>query len=470
MKKLRWGRSTSNNFIRWSCLLLAIIVLSLAFATCLAGTSHATSVDRLYAVSFNGSQYPPGTGLVNDMGNVSGNIYLYAIDPAGGRILWNLLLNESAYYIVASPSGERLYLTNGLSRNVTLVDPVNRTRAGTFSLNGSASGIALSPDGSLLYVAMPDRQAIYALNAADGVVRMVVAVNNTPYDLTLSPDGKTIYATDSRNGSVAVVDVPGRRQLTALRSGARPLDVATSPDGEAVFVANYDDNTIAVFNARTYTLKLVIGDVMRPSYLVAYTAQNWVFATSFTDGNLTQIDAAQNRVATTLPVGSSSLGKPVVSSDGAKIFVPEGRYKSILAMNAASLASLTPLNFTNPVLALAMGTATQEETVVTTVPTPGATLTPTTVATPNPTPEIYIPGNWGTPTPFYIPLPIPPKVSPVALGGDPGIFGVKPFFEPIIINSISQNDVIFILLIFTVILVVLCGITYIMMFRKDDDD
>ncbi len=194
-------------------------------------------------------------------------------------------------------------------------------------------------------------------------------MNNTPYGLTLSPDGKRIYAADSRNDSVAVVDVPGGRQLTALRTGARPLDVATSPDGETVFVANYGDNTISVFNAKIYTLKLVIGDVIRPSYLVADTAQNWVFATSFTDGNLTQIDAAQNRVATTLPVGSSGLGKPAVSGDGAKIFVPDDRYKSILTMNAATLASLTPFNFTNPVRALAMGTATQEETVVTPEPT-----------------------------------------------------------------------------------------------------
>ncbi len=105
MKKLRWGRSISNNFIRWSCPLLAMIILSLAFATCLAGASHAASVDRLYAVSFNGSQYPPGTGLVNDTGNVSGNIYLYAVDPAGGSILWNLLLNESCLLHRRQPVG-----------------------------------------------------------------------------------------------------------------------------------------------------------------------------------------------------------------------------------------------------------------------------------------------------------------------------------------------------------------------------
>jgi YVTN family beta-propeller protein len=322
-----------------------MIILSLAFATCLAGASHAAGVDRLYAVSFNGSLYPPGTGLVNGSGNVSGNIYLYAIDPAGGNVLWNLLLNESAYYIVASPADGQLFPTSGFSKNVTLIDPVHRARAGVFSINGSASGLAISPDGSLLYVAVPDRQAIYALRATDGVVSMVIPVNNTPYGLTLSPDGRRIYAVDSRNDSVTVVDVPGRRQVAELMTGARPADVAVSPDGGTAFVANYGDDTISVFNTKNYTLKQVISDVIKPTYLVTDIAQSWVFAAFFTDGNLTQIDAATSRAIAVKPIGIAGLGRPVVSSDSIKIFVPEWR-RNILNLNAATLGSPATFNFT----------------------------------------------------------------------------------------------------------------------------
>ncbi len=175
----------------------------------------------------------------------------------------------------------------------------------------------------------------------------------------------------------------------------------------------------------------------RPSCLVTDDAQSWVFATSFTGGNLTQIDAASSRVTAVKTVGMAGLGRPAVSSDGVQIFLPDDRQKSIVAFNAASLVSSIPFNFTDPVHALAVGKATIEENVATPTPTSRATHFP---ATSTPTPQPFNnQGNWGTPTPFYIPLPIPPKISPVALGANPGIFGIKPLFEPIIINSITPE-------------------------------
>lgn len=464
MRLLRRGRSISNHF-RWGCPLLAIVILSLALATGLAGMSHAADVERLYAVSFNGSLYPPGIGLFNDTGNVTGNIYLYAIDTAGARVLSAIRLDEPAYFMVASPSGERLYLTDGRSRNITVVDPINLTVPRTFSLNGSVSGIAMSPDGSRLYATLRDRQAIYALDVTNGSVREIIPVNNTPYDLAMAPDGKKIYAVDSRNDSVAVIDVPGNRQITILMTGARPLDVAVNPASGTVYVADYDDNTIAVFDASNYTLKKVIGNVIRPSYLATDVQQSWVFVTSFSGGNLSQIDGTLDSMAVLKQVNTSCLGKPVVSGDGVKIFVPDNGRKSIIIMNAASLAITGTVNITDPVQAMTVGTVRPNESVA----SPAPTTAPTSATTPTPKPAYY-PGNWGTPTPFYLPLPIPPKVSPIAVAWDPGIFGYKSWFPPITIKPVTQNDIVFILLIFIIVFIVLAGITYIMMFKKDDDD
>ncbi|HEY3272444.1 MAG TPA: YncE family protein, partial [Methanocella sp.] len=193
-----------------------MVILSLALAACLAGSSHAAGADRLYAVSFNGSLFPPGTGLVNDTANVTGDVYLYQIDMAGARILSSIRLDEPAYFLVASPSGDRMYLTNGRSKNITVVDPVNQSIAGKFYLNNSIAGIALSPDGLQLYALLPDLREIYAIDAVNGTVGAIIRVNNTPYDLTIAPDGKRIYAVDSRNDSIAVIDVEANRQSAII--------------------------------------------------------------------------------------------------------------------------------------------------------------------------------------------------------------------------------------------------------------
>jgi YVTN family beta-propeller protein len=442
-----------------------MIILSLALATCLAGSTHAASVERLYAVSFNGSLIPPGTGLVNDTGNVTGNVYLYQIDTDRARVLSALCLDEPAYFMVASPSGERLYLTGGRSRNVTVVDPLNLSITGKFSLNGSVGAIALSPDGLKLYALLPDRGEICILDAVNGTAGGVIRVNNTPCDLAIAPDGKWIYAVDSNNDSVAVIDVAINRQTTIIHTGARPVGVTAYPGSRTLYVANYGNNTVSVYDAADFTLKTVTFNVIRPSCVVADLPQSWIFVTSLSDGNLTRVDVAGNTVTAVKQASASALGKPVVSADGVNIFVPDNGQKSIIIMSAATLLPAGAINFTDPVMALAIAAGAAKPEGVIASPSPVPRETSTSVPTP-----VYTPGNWGTPTPFYIPLPIPPKVSPIALSDGQGIFGHNDNFPYIVISPVTQNDIIFILLIFIIVLVVLAGITYIMMFRNNDDD
>ncbi|HEY3274044.1 MAG TPA: hypothetical protein VGJ92_09790, partial [Methanocella sp.] len=235
------------------------------------------------------------------------------------------------------------------------------------------------------------------------------------------------------------------------------------PDGRTLYVANYGNNSVTVYDAVNFTLKTVIANVTKPTSVVADLPQSWIFSTTLSDGNLTQVDAIKNTLAAVKPASVSALGKPVVSADGVKIFVPDNGQRGIIFLSAATLLPTGVINFTDPVMAMALaaGAAKSNETVV--EPLPGSSQT----STPEPS---YYPINWGTPTPFYLPLPIPPQVSPIALKRDSGIFGYTGWFPHIDIRPITQNDIIFILLIFIVVLVVLAGITYIMMFRNDDDD
>jgi hypothetical protein len=158
-------------------------------------------------------------------------------------------------------------------------------------------------------------------------------------------------------------------------------------------------------------------------------------------------------------MGSHGPGKPVVSTDGLKVFVPEDDGKSVAILGATSLSRQSSLNFTDPAMVLAAGIAPESSVVIP---------VPTLMPTPTPLPTIYSPGTWGTPTPFQIPLPIPPKISLAPVSQNNGYFGYKTWLPPF--RPLTTGDVVIIVFIYFIVLVILAGITYVMMFRRGDED
>ncbi len=71
----------------------------------------------------------------------------------------------------------------------------------------SGSSIVLSPDGETLYVANGDSNTISVVNAASRKVTKEIAVGKEPKQLTVSPGGKTLYVTCRYANSVEWVDI-----------------------------------------------------------------------------------------------------------------------------------------------------------------------------------------------------------------------------------------------------------------------
>jgi hypothetical protein len=100
-----------------------------------------------------------------------------------------------------------------------------------------------------------------------------------------------------------------------------------------------------------------------------------------------------------------------------------------------------------------------------TTPTPvpvASTAYPASAVIPGPT---FYPGYTITPEPGITPTPAPPEVSQTP-GFLPGLLPTRNW-EPLInLRPVTQTDVLVILLVIAVVLVILSGITYMMMFRQ----
>ncbi len=363
------------------------------------------------------------------------------------------------YFLAISRSGTRLYSTNGYSRNITVVDLTNMSVTAMIPMNSSPCGIVLSPDDTRIYVALPEEKAIVALDASTYAARAFIPLNASPYSLAVSPDGTMLYSVSRLDGTISVIGIPGNQLLSTVSVGAKPDEALAIRD--TLFVACDGADTVYVLGAAGYEVKAAVKGVTAPSYLAFDVSKNALIVTSLSDKNITKIDAYGYDIAVTRAFWSSHYGRPAVSTDGSRIYVPDDSGK-IRVMNASSLVETGEISMAYPVTALAymppqpdVSLPSPSPTSATPIPSPSGITGPT-----------YLPVIiWASPTPFAIPLPIPPRISP-APGLSPGNLPYRDWVPPIEIRQITSDDILLVLLCFAAILVVLSGIAYMMMFRK----
>src|SRR6187200_1230613 len=102
--------------------------------------------------------------------------------------------------------GTRLYVTNEMSADMTIIDPQGRRVLGRVALGKRPRGIVPSPDGRLLYIALSGSPV-----AGPGV------------------DESTLPPPDRAADGIAVFNVAEGRVVRVLRGVSDPETVAVSP-------------------------------------------------------------------------------------------------------------------------------------------------------------------------------------------------------------------------------------------------
>ncbi|WP_219835879.1 beta-propeller fold lactonase family protein [Paenibacillus sp. R14(2021)] len=170
---------------------------------------------------------------------------------------------QSGSSIVSSPDGERLYIANGDSNTVTIVDAKNRKVVKEIAVGKEPRELALSSDGSTLYVTCRYANSVEWVDIDKGKVLGSVKTGIEPFGIVASPDGKLIYVTNYRSGTVSIVDTASRKVLKQAEAGTNPRALALNADGTKLYVSDYLKASTEVF--QTGDMKLVSNNALAPS-------------------------------------------------------------------------------------------------------------------------------------------------------------------------------------------------------------
>src|SRR5215469_1848167 len=168
---------------------------------------------------------------------------------------------------LAQSSAPRIYVTNEVSGDLTVIDSATRQVIATVPLGKRPRGIHASPDHKTLYVALsgspiagpgvdettlppPDKTAdgIGVFDVAQNKLLRIIPGGSDPENFDIGKDGKQLFISNEDTSSVSIVDTVSGTLLRTVKVGGEPEGVKVTPDGKQVFITSEEEGTLSVLD------------------------------------------------------------------------------------------------------------------------------------------------------------------------------------------------------------------------------
>ncbi len=258
------------------------------------------------------------------------------------------------------PSAYRIYVSNEISGDLSIIDPASRREIARVRLGKRPRGLAASPDGRLLYIALSgspiagpgvdestlppaDKTAdgIAVFDIESGRILRVLRGISDPEQVAVSRDGRRLFVASEDTGRALVIDARQGGVLASLEVGGEPEGVAVSPDGRIAYATSEEDHTVAVIPTERPHVRARVRVGLRPRNAVFTSDSRRAFVPGENDSTVTVIDVASDRVvARTRLEGENSRPMGVaITPDDRHLFVTTGRGRRLVRLDAATLRS-----------------------------------------------------------------------------------------------------------------------------------
>jgi YVTN family beta-propeller protein len=251
----------------------------------------------------------------------------------------------------------RLYVTNEIGGDMTIIDAGNNRVLMTIPLGKRPRGVHPSPDHKTLYIALsgtpiagpdvdestlppPDKSAdgIGIFDVEQKKLIKMIPGGSDPENFDVSPDGTRIYVSNEDTSSVGIIDI-ATGAIKSLPVGAQPEGVKIAPDNKFVYITSEETGQIFVLDpiAQKITTSFKVGH--RPRSVAFTPDSKTAYINAENDGAVVVVDTRTHKVVKTLFLGTPGLIKPmavILSSDSKRLYVSTGRGKKVFTIDSAT--------------------------------------------------------------------------------------------------------------------------------------
>jgi PQQ-dependent catabolism-associated beta-propeller protein len=264
---------------------------------------------------------------------------------------------ESAASQPPESNAGRIYTTNEVGGDMTIIDAGTNRVLATIPLGKRPRGIHPSPDHSTLYVALsgtpiagPDVDESTlppADHSADGIgvfdvaqkkLIRIIPGGSDPENFDVSQDGKKIYVSNEDVSAVGIIDI-ATGTIKSLPVGAQPEGVKVAPDNKSVYVTSEETSEIFILDpvAEKIVGKFKVGH--RPRSVAFTPDSKTAYINAENDGAVVVVDTARRKVIHTIALGTPGQVKPMavlLSPDAKRLYVSTGRGKRVFIIDTAT--------------------------------------------------------------------------------------------------------------------------------------
>ncbi len=176
--------------------------------------------------------------------------------------------------ITVSPDEGTAYVSNWLSRDVSIIDVDSRSVSAVLPVGGTPRGMVLTQGGRFLYVCLYDIGDVIKINTRTH--RIVGSIDCSPASMrhiVRDPATGRLYASDMHGGRVFVID-PASDVIAAVVEVDHKLNtIALTPDGRRLFISSRGPN-----NPSDYLLKGPLYGKIYVMDTVSLTIVDWIWA------------------------------------------------------------------------------------------------------------------------------------------------------------------------------------------------
>lgn len=214
-------------------------------------SGRIAAIDPIPVGNRNANIYPSGLCVAGNRLYVANNLSndLSAVDLDTGTLLGKVQVGDHPYTCIATPDGKTVYVSLWGAAEVAAVESASMKVTGRIRTDDHPNAMVFSADGRWLFVANANSNTISAieLEAQKVTERILVALypdspaGSTTNALAVSADGNRLYAANADNNDVAVIDIRRRGEsqvLGFIPVGWYPTALALSADGKTLYVAN----------------------------------------------------------------------------------------------------------------------------------------------------------------------------------------------------------------------------------------
>ncbi|MGC1461173.1 MAG: beta-propeller fold lactonase family protein [Terracidiphilus sp.] len=206
---------------------------------------------------------------------------------------------------------EYVYVTNGGSGTVTVLDVVNVRLDRELPVGQNPVAAAASPTRNEVYVvnsgAPGGEGSISVINAENNTVAATIPLHRQPVAIDLDPEGKLAYIANSGSNSVSVVDLKSRREVAQIGAGEEPVAVRLSPDGKTLAVANRRGNSLSLIDPGSLSVRAVFAGCPGASDLAILPDSSKAFVACSVGHQIMSIALARAAQPATAQPGSAQL-------------------------------------------------------------------------------------------------------------------------------------------------------------------